>query len=114
MKGQLHRRCTPRDLWWDELVAGEPGSLPPLELESEARYLLAHTSGTTGRPKGAVHVHGGFLLAIAREVAYYTDVRAGDRVLFVTDLGWIMGPWMIKVFVSYTRELFTSIPGLVN
>ena len=26
----------------------------------------------------------------------------------------IMGPWMIKVFFSYTRELFTSIPGLVN
>ncbi len=84
-----------RDLWWDELVAGEPGTLPPLELESEARYLLAYTSGTTGRPKGAVHVHGGFLLAIAREAAYYTDVRRGDRVLFVTDLGWIMGPWTI-------------------
>jgi flagellar biosynthetic protein FliQ len=26
----------------------------------------------------------------------------------------IAGPWMIKVFVSYTRELFNSIPGMVN
>ena len=58
-------------------------------------YLLAYTSGTTGRPKGALHVQGGFLLSIAREAAYQADLRAGDRVLFATDMGWIMGPWTV-------------------
>jgi acetyl-CoA synthetase len=72
-----------------------PGELPPLVLEAEHPYLLAYTSGTTGRPKGALHVHGGFLLAIAREAAYQADIRAGDRVLFATDMGWIMGPWTV-------------------
>ncbi|MFL6033514.1 MAG: AMP-binding protein [Gaiellaceae bacterium] len=72
-----------------------PGELPPLEVDSEQPYLLAYTSGTTGRPKGALHVHGGFLVSIAREAAYQTDVKAGDRVLFATDLGWIMGPWTV-------------------
>ena len=72
-----------------------PGELPPLELEAEHPYLLAYTSGTTGRPKGALHVHGGFLLSIAREAAYQADIRAGDRVLFATDMGWIMGPWTV-------------------
>ena len=72
-----------------------PGELPPLEVDAEHPYLLAYTSGTTGRPKGALHVHGGFLLSIAREVAYQSDVRAGDRVLFATDMGWIMGPWTV-------------------
>ena len=84
-----------RDAFWDELVADEPGVMPPLELESEHPYLLAYTSGTTGRPKGALHVHGGFLLSIARECAYPSDIRAGDRVLFATDMGWIMGPWTV-------------------
>jgi acetyl-CoA synthetase len=84
-----------RDHDWDELVADAPGTLPPAELESEAPYLLAYTSGTTGQPKGALHVHGGFLLSIAREAAYQADVRAGDRVLFATDMGWIMGPWTV-------------------
>ena len=84
-----------RDHDWDELVARSPGELPPAELESEAPYLLAYTSGTTGRPKGALHVHGGFLLSIAREAAYQADLRAGDRVLFATDMGWIMGPWTV-------------------
>ncbi|MEN3342103.1 MAG: acetyl-CoA synthetase [Actinomycetota bacterium] len=80
---------------WPELVAGQPGELPALELDAEAPYLLAYTSGTTGRPKGALHVHGGFLVSIAREASYQTDVRAGDRVHFATDMGWIMGPWTL-------------------
>jgi acetyl-CoA synthetase len=84
-----------RDRYWDELVEGRDGTLAPLEVDSEAPYLLAYTSGTTGRPKGALHVQGGFLVSIAREVAYQSDVGAGDRALFATDMGWIMGPWTV-------------------
>jgi acetyl-CoA synthetase len=84
-----------RDLWWDELVADRPGELEAVSVESEAPYLLAYTSGTTGRPKGALHVQGGFLVSIARETAYQADLRARDRVLFATDMGWIMGPWTV-------------------
>jgi acetyl-CoA synthetase len=80
---------------WPELVTEQPGTLPPLEVDSEAPYLLAYTSGTTGKPKGALHVQGGFLVSIAREAAYQTDVKAGDRVHFATDMGWIMGPWTL-------------------
>ena len=83
--------------WDDELgaVSAQPGELPALEVDAEHPLLLAYTSGTTGRPKGALHVHGGFLLSIARETAYQSDIRAGDRVLFATDMGWIMGPWTV-------------------
>jgi acetyl-CoA synthetase len=84
-----------RDVFWDEAVAGCPGELAALELDAEHPYLLAYTSGTTGRPKGALHVHGGFLFSIAREAAYQADLRRGDRVLFATDMGWIMGPWTV-------------------
>jgi acetyl-CoA synthetase len=80
---------------WPELVTKQPGTLPPLEVESETPYLLAYTSGTTGKPKGALHVQGGFLVSIARETAYQTDVSAGDRIHFATDMGWIMGPWTV-------------------
>jgi acetyl-CoA synthetase len=84
-----------RDMWWHDAVEGRPGTLEPVAAESEAPYLLAYTSGTTGRPKGALHVQGGFLLSIARETAYQADLGAGDRVLFATDMGWIMGPWTV-------------------
>jgi acetyl-CoA synthetase len=80
---------------WPDVVERQPGRLPALELDSEHPYLLTYTSGTTGQPKGVLHVHGGFLVSIAREVAYQTDVNAGDVVHFATDMGWIMGPWTV-------------------
>ena len=77
------------------LVRRQPGTLPALQVDSEHPYLLTYTSGTTGQPKGVLHVHGGFLVSIAREVAYQTDVNEGDVVHFATDMGWIMGPWTV-------------------
>jgi acetyl-CoA synthetase len=59
---------------------------------AEDPWMLAYTSGTTGRPKGAVHVHGGFVVKIASEVAYSLDLRRGERFQWITDMGWIMGP----------------------
>jgi len=80
---------------WNELIADSPGELPATELDSETPYLLTYTSGTTGAPKGVVHVQGGFLVSIAREVCYQADAGPDDRIHFVTDMGWIMGPWTV-------------------
>ncbi len=79
---------------WDGIEPGS-GRLPPLEVDSEHPYLLTYTSGTTGKPKGVLHVQGGFLVSIAREVAYQADAREEDVILFATDMGWIMGPWTV-------------------
>jgi len=84
-----------RDVWWEDVVAAQPGTLEAVALESETPYLVAYTSGTTGKPKGALHVQGGFLLSIARETAYQANLGSADRVLFATDMGWIMGPWTV-------------------
>jgi acetyl-CoA synthetase len=80
---------------WDDEVAGCPGTLEPLPVEAEHPYLLTYTSGTTGKPKGVVHVQGGFLISIAREACYQADAHREDVVHFSTDMGWIMGPWTV-------------------
>ena len=64
---------------FDELLADCPGELEPLAVDSEHPYLLTYTSGTTGRPKGVLHVQGGFLVSIAREVCYQADARPRRR-----------------------------------
>ena len=88
-----------RDLTLDELLATGDGHLhAPFvarALDSEHPLFVAYTSGTTGKPKGSVHVHGGFLAKVAEEAAFQTDVRRDERLFWLTDLGWIMGPWEI-------------------
>ena len=91
-------QAAPRDascLDWTELVSTCSSERDSVELDPETPVLIAYTSGTTGRPKGAVHVHGGFLVKIAQEAAHQVDMHQDDRLFWVTDLGWIMGPWEI-------------------
>ena len=84
-----------RDLMLDELLAAGTGHFEARALDSEHPLFVAYTSGTTGKPKGSVHVHGGFLAKVAEEAAFQTDVRRDERLFWLTDLGWIMGPWEI-------------------
>ncbi|HEY6585329.1 MAG TPA: AMP-binding protein [Gaiellaceae bacterium] len=84
-----------RDVFWEDAIEESPGDLEPLAVDSEHPYLLTYTSGTTGRPKGVVHVQGGFLVSIAREVCYQADAGPDDVLHFATDMGWIMGPWAV-------------------
>ena len=72
----------------------DPAACPVLWVEAETPVLVCYTSGTTGQPKGAVHVHGGLLAKLALEARLACDLRAGDRAMWFTDMGWIMGPWI--------------------
>ncbi len=94
----VHRPATPmtdgRDRWWhEEMADGEP--VEPAPTGAEDPVMIAYTSGTTGRPKGAVHVHGGFTVKLAAEGAFHADVGPDDVLMWATDMGWIMGPWMV-------------------
>jgi acetyl-CoA synthetase len=91
-----HVPWTPgRDIWWHDLVGAQSPECATERTGAEDPYMIIYTSGTTGRPKGVVHVHAGFPLKAAQELAHCFDLHAEDRLFWISDIGWMMGPWAI-------------------
>lgn len=84
-----------RDHWWHELVDGQSTDAETEDTAAEDIVMIIYTSGTTGKPKGAVHTHCGFPVKAAQDMAFGTDVHAGEIVYWMTDMGWMMGPWLV-------------------
>ena len=98
--------------WYHELQPGSAETSAPADTGADAPFMIIYTSGTTGRPKGTVHVHGGFPVKATQDMAHCFDVRADDRLLWFTDIGWMMGPWAIcgALSIGATLVLFEGTP----
>jgi acetyl-CoA synthetase len=101
-----------RDRWWHDVVASQSDQCPPVPVEADHPCLIIYTSGTTGRPKGTVLTHGGFLVKCAHDFAYCHDVGDDDRLFWLTDLGWLMGPmlFMAALALGGTAVVFEGVP----
>ncbi len=86
---------TPRDLWWHEALAGLPATAPTQEVPADDPLILIFTSGTTGKAKGAVLTHCGFATKLALDLGLCMDFKASDRLLWMSDMGWLVGPIIV-------------------
>lgn len=75
-------------------------------LESETPCMMIYTSGTTGKPKAALHVHAGFPIKAAQDMYHLFDLKPTDTISWLTDIGWMMGPWLIMGGLILGATLF--------
>ena len=80
-----------RDVWWAELVRAQPAEAPTEIMPADAPVMLMYTSGTTGRAKGTVHTHCGVIGKNLLDVGLCLDLKAGDRLMWLSDIGWVAG-----------------------
>jgi acetyl-CoA synthetase len=95
-------RRTKQDIPWDETINVDWKELRQnesdfkcMETNGNNPFMIIYTSGTTGKPKGALHTHHGFPIKSAFDAGICMDVQQEDTLFWYTDMGWMMGPFMV-------------------
>jgi acetyl-CoA synthetase len=101
-----------RDHWWGDLIEDQPQVAETEVTLAEDILMIIYTSGTTGKPKGAVHTHCSFPVKASQDMAFGTDLHPGQVIYWMTDMGWMMGPWLVfgSLILGGTLFIYDGAP----
>ena len=101
-----------RDVVWQVQGASPDKSAPMASLDPNTPFMLAYTSGSSGRAKATKHIHGGFPFKMSQDFTQLFDLKPRDVLLWTTDLGWLVGPGVVicGLTVGATIVMYSGAP----
>jgi acetyl-CoA synthetase len=103
-----------RDVWWHDLVFDSSKECETEKLDANDPLFFLYTSGTTGKPKGIIHAHGGYAVGTSYTLKWVFDMKDEDIWWCAADIGWITGHSYIvyaPLILGATSVLYEGAPN---